>query len=74
MPEKSSQQPVMFQEPRRSTRGPLIAGIVLLLVGFYFLLERFDLLPPIATSWPVILMIVGAALIIGYLVSLAAKR
>jgi uncharacterized membrane protein HdeD (DUF308 family) len=50
----------------RPGRGPLVAGIILILIGLYFLLERFELLPPINTSWPVIIMLVGVALIIGY--------
>ena len=58
----------------KDKRGPLIAGVVLIAVGFYFLLERYNILPPVRTSWPVILIVVGGALIVGYILAQFRKR
>jgi len=53
----------------KDNRGPLIGGIVLIAIGIYFLLERYNILPPFRTSWPVILIVAGGAMIIGYLLT-----
>lgn len=55
-------------------RGPLIAGLLLIFVGVYFLLERFGLVPAIQTSWPVLLVIVGIALVVTYIATSGQKR
>lgn len=56
-----------------SPRGPLILGIIIVLVGIYFLLERSGILPPARDSWPVIVIVVGFGLIIGYLLNLRPR-
>lgn len=58
----------------KEKRGPLIAGVVLIAVGIYFLLERYDILPPVRTSWPIILIVVGGALIVGYILTQFRKK
>lgn len=54
-------------------RGPLIAGLLLLFLGIYFLLERAQIVPDFRVSWPIILIIVGIALVVSYLVN-AGRR
>ena len=55
-------------------RGPLIAGLLLVFIGLYFLLERFNLVPPFQSSWPVLLVIVGLALVVTYIASFGQRR
>jgi hypothetical protein len=46
-------------------RGLLIAGLIVLGVGVFFLLEQFGLIPDVGQLWPIFPIIVGLALIIG---------
>ena len=48
-------------------RGGIIGGIIMLGVGTLFLLSNLKLIPDIDVMWPVIVMIVGLALILGSL-------
>jgi len=45
--------------------GSPVAGVIILGIGLYFLAVQMDYLPPIGDSWPIFLVIVGAALIVG---------
>ncbi len=51
-------------EFRRRDRGPLIGGLIVFGLGVLFLLINLDLIPGWRVIWPIILIIVGAALII----------
>lgn len=66
---KQSEQKVQIGLPNKS-RGPLILGLLLIFIGIYFLLERYNLLPPLQTSWPVLVVIIGGAFVGGYFVNL----
>jgi len=46
-------------------RGSAVSGFIILGVGLYFLGVNMDYIPPVGESWPVFLVIVGAALIFG---------
>jgi Domain of unknown function (DUF5668) len=48
-------------------RGGVIGGVIMLGVGTLFLLSNLELIPDIHVMWPVIVMIVGLALILGSL-------
>ena len=52
---------------RRDGGGAVVIGVVLILVGAWFLLERF--LPAIDPDlvWPVVLVVLGGALVVGAL-------
>jgi hypothetical protein len=45
--------------------GSMIGGIIVLGVGLYFLAWNSDLIPDPGESWPIFLIIVGIALVIG---------
>ena len=45
----------------------MTGGLIVLGLGLYFLLVNLDLLPPARKTWPVILIVVGAVLIISKL-------
>lgn len=49
------------------SRGSVVSGIIILGVGLYFLAVNMGGLPGPGESWPVFLVIVGVALIVGNL-------
>lgn len=53
---------------KNGRQGNLIWGIILIAIGFIFLLSNWDIIPDIWESWPIILIVIGVALI------LVAKR
>jgi hypothetical protein len=53
----------------RARRGPLTAGVILILIGMGFLLENwrpFSLWGLLAKYWPVILILIGLNKLYGY--------
>lgn len=42
----------------------LTGGLIVLGIGLFFLLVNLDILPPVHKTWPLILIVVGAALIV----------
>jgi hypothetical protein len=42
----------------------ITGGLVVFGIGVFFLLANLDVLPPVRKSWPLILIVVGVALII----------
>lgn len=49
-------------------QGRLTWGIILIGIGFIFLLSNWGIIPELDESWPIILIVIGVALI------LVAKR
>lgn len=51
----------MDVERKRSSGGPMVAGVLIIGVGVVLLLNQFDLLPArlVPTFWPVVLLVVG---------------
>ncbi len=51
--------------PKKSSNAGLIAGIVLVLMGSFFLLDQFDVIPYISFNkfWPIILIVVGVGIL-----------
>ncbi len=45
-------------------RHSLTGGLIVLGVGLFFLLVNLDVIPPVRTTWPIFLIIVGIALLI----------
>jgi len=45
--------------------GLLIGGTILIGIGLLFLLINLDILPNMGKSWPIIIIVIGAALIFG---------
>ena len=45
-------------------QGKLTGGIILIGIGFVFLLTNWGIIPDFWQAWPIILIVVGAALII----------
>jgi len=51
----------------RKKKRPIISGIILLGIGLFLLTQTTNMLPPIEYSWPIFIIIVGLALILGSL-------
>ena len=51
-----------YRKPEK--RRPLISGIVFLGLGLWMLWMEADWMPPIGQSWPVLLVIIGLAIMI----------
>ena len=49
------------------SRGSMVGGIIILGVGLYFLAWNMDIIPDPGESWPIFLIIVGVALVVGNL-------
>lgn len=54
----------MSRKHKEDTGRPVISGVILLGLGLYLLGIMNDLLPEISTSWPLLIVIVGVALIV----------
>lgn len=50
---------------RRFQDGDFVGGLIMVGIGTYFLLREFGYLWPLHKFWPVILIIIGIALIAG---------
>lgn len=55
----------MEPDSKKDSRGSLIGGIILIGVGFIFLLSNLGIIPDIGSMWPLFLIIVGIAVILG---------
>jgi uncharacterized membrane protein HdeD (DUF308 family) len=55
------------EKKKKESKGSLTAGIILLGLGLIFLLSNLDLIPDLDETWPLFLIIVGVALVIGAL-------
>jgi len=60
--------------PRRKFEGSLIGGLVLILIGSFFLFERFVPNINFRDFWPLLLVVVGIVLIFNNLPSKAIKE
>ncbi len=49
----------------RDDRGKLVGGIIVLGIGLVFLLSNLDVIPNIGKTWPLILIVIGLALLAG---------
>jgi len=52
---------------RKCRHRPLSGGIILTGIGLVFLLSNFHIIPHIGRSWPLILIVIGIALLAGAL-------
>ncbi|KPL03499.1 MAG: hypothetical protein AMJ73_06740 [candidate division Zixibacteria bacterium SM1_73] len=53
------------EEEKEDRHGMVIGGIIVLGIGILFLLSNLDIIPHIGEMWPLILVVVGIALLIG---------
>jgi hypothetical protein len=51
----------------KDDRGKLVGGIIVAGIGLIFLLSNLDVIPHMGKTWPLILIVVGFALLVGAL-------
>jgi uncharacterized membrane protein HdeD (DUF308 family) len=56
------------EEEKEDRHGMVIGGIIVLGIGIVFLLSNLDIIPHVGRMWPLILVVVGIALLIGAIV------
>lgn len=54
-----------IKSKHKDQSGNYIGGIILIGVGVLFLLVNFDVIPGLEDSWPIFIIIVGLAIIVG---------
>ena len=52
-------------EEKDDRHGKLIGGIILIGIGLVFLLSNWGIIPDFSESWPIVLVVIGVALILG---------
>jgi uncharacterized membrane protein HdeD (DUF308 family) len=65
---------IMHKEEKEDRHGMVIGGIIVLGIGVLFLLSNLDVIPNIGKMWPLILVVVGLALLIGAVVKREPKK
>jgi len=65
IPPQQPGDPFTGMMPKRRSNGGLIAGTILIILGSFFLLNNFDIIPDwdFRNLWPVIFVVVGLVLI-----------
>jgi Na+-transporting methylmalonyl-CoA/oxaloacetate decarboxylase gamma subunit len=54
--------------------GMVIGGLIVLGLGIVFLLANLEIIPDFGTMWPLILVVIGIALLIGAVVKREKKE
>jgi len=57
-----------YQSEKEDRHGMVIGGLIVLGIGVIFLLSNLDIIPDLGKMWPLILVIIGIALLIGAVV------
>jgi hypothetical protein len=53
-----------MSEEKDDRHGKLIGGIILIGIGLIFLLSNWGIIPDFSESWPIVLIVIGVALIL----------
>lgn len=61
------------KEKEDDRRGMIIGGLIVLGIGLVFLLGNLGVIPHVGETWPLILVVVGVALLIGAIVKKEPK-
>ena len=56
------------KDEREDRHGMVIGGLIVLGLGVVFLLANLEIIPDFGTMWPLMLVVVGIALLIGAVV------
>jgi hypothetical protein len=56
------------QSEKEDRHGMVIGGLIVLGIGVIFLLSNLDIIPDLGRMWPLILVVIGIALLIGAVV------
>jgi len=61
------------KDEREDRHGMVIGGLIVLGLGVVFLLANLEIIPDFGTMWPLILVVIGIALLIGAVVKKGKK-
>ena len=59
---------------KNDRHGMVIGGLIVLGLGVVFLLANLEIIPDFGTMWPLVLVVIGIALLIGALVKKEKKE
>jgi hypothetical protein len=62
------------KEEKDDRHGMVIGGIIVLGLGVVFLLANLEIIPHFGEMWPLVLVVVGIALLIGAIVKKEPKK
>jgi len=62
------------EKEKEDRHGMVIGGIIVLGIGVIFLLSNLDIIPHVGKMWPLILVVVGIALLIGAVIKREQKK
>jgi len=62
------------QDEKDDRHGMVIGGLIVLGLGVVFLLSNLDIIPDFGTMWPLVLVVVGIALLVGAVVKKETKQ
>ncbi|MGB7063483.1 MAG: DUF5668 domain-containing protein [Candidatus Zixiibacteriota bacterium] len=55
-------------DKKEERHGMMIGGLIVLGLGVVFLLANLEIIPDFGTMWPLVLVVIGIALLIGAMV------
>jgi hypothetical protein len=63
-----------YHEEKDDRHGMVIGGLIVLGVGLIFLLSNLDIIPDLGKMWPLILVVIGVALLAGAIFKKSGKQ
>jgi Na+-transporting methylmalonyl-CoA/oxaloacetate decarboxylase gamma subunit len=60
-------------DKKEDRHGMMVGGLIVLGLGVVFLLANLEIIPDFGTMWPLILVVIGIALLIGAVVKKEKK-
>lgn len=55
-------------------RAQVITGVLLVLIGGWQILQAYDIIPPLKTTWPFVVVLIGIVLLLLALLSRNSKE
>ena len=62
------------QHEKDDRHGMVIGGLIVLGLGVVFLLSNLEIIPDAGTMWPLVLVVIGIALLVGAVVKKERKE
>ena len=62
------------QDEKDDRHGMVIGGLIVLGLGVIFLLSNLEIIPDFGTMWPLVLVVIGIALLVGAVVKKEKKK
>jgi len=62
------------QDEKDDRHGMVIGGLIVLGLGVIFLLSNLEIIPDFGRMWPLVLVVIGIALLVGAVVKKETKK